>query len=194
MARYKRKNFFIKKDLQGRYIFGVFMTVVLATVLFYLLFSFFMADTLSISYEDYNLELGTSARVLFGRYLGAQWIFLVVGGIVVAFLTMRYTHRVAGPIYRFEKALEEMKAGDFSSRIVLRDRDELKEIADSFNAVNRGLSARIEGMRAAAADVNSALLEAEREAEPGAGGERIREALEANRRLEEQLKAFTIGK
>ena len=194
MARHKRKNFFIKKDLQGRYIFGVFMTVVLATVLFYLLFSFFMADTLSISYEDYNLEVGTSARILFGRYLGAQWIFLVVGGIVVAFLTMRYTHRMAGPIYRFEKALEEMKAGDFSKRIVLRDRDELKEIAESFNAVNQGLSSRIEGMKEAAEDVNRALQEAEREAGPGTAGERIREALDAGRRLEEQLKAFTIGK
>lgn len=52
---------------------------------------------------------------------------------VVFGLSLFFSHFVAGPIYRFEKTLEEMKLGNLSMQVKLRKHDELKDMADLFN-------------------------------------------------------------
>ena len=41
------------------------------------------------------------------------------------------SHRVAGPIYRMIKFLDDVTAGDYSQKLVLRKHDELKDMADA---------------------------------------------------------------
>jgi methyl-accepting chemotaxis protein len=52
---------------------------------------------------------------------------------IVFGLSLFFSHFVAGPIYRFEKTLEEMKLGNLSMQVKLRKHDELKDMADLFN-------------------------------------------------------------
>jgi len=99
-------------------------------------FSFFSSNTLSIVYENYHLQLGVTPGILFKKILSTQWLFLVVGGGVVIVVTMLLTHRVAGPFFRFEKTLDEMILGDISSKIVLRQKDEGKDLAQKINTFN----------------------------------------------------------
>lgn len=49
--------------------------------------------------------------------------------------TILFSHRVAGPIYRLEKAVEQFLRGDFSGRIRLRKTDEFKEIETVVNGL-----------------------------------------------------------
>jgi methyl-accepting chemotaxis protein len=53
--------------------------------------------------------------------------------VVAIFLSLLFSHLVAGPIYRFEKTLEEIRAGNLTMFIKLRKRDEFKETAEIFN-------------------------------------------------------------
>lgn len=46
---------------------------------------------------------------------------------------MRYTHRIAGPMYRFRKAMEEHINGAPLASVQLRDGDLMKEYQDTFN-------------------------------------------------------------
>jgi len=55
---------------------------------------------------------------------------------MVVLVTLVLTHRVAGPFYRFEKTLDEMMNGDISKKIILRKKDEGKELAQKMNAFN----------------------------------------------------------
>jgi len=59
---------------------------------------------------------------------------IAVGFVLVAFVfsshvTTRLTHRVAGPIYRFEKVLEAALEGNVAQKFKLREHDELKDLA-----------------------------------------------------------------
>lgn len=54
-------------------------------------------------------------------------------GLLVSYITIRFTHRFAGPIYRFNAVLDRVLKGDTSPRIVLRKRDYLKETANKLN-------------------------------------------------------------
>jgi methyl-accepting chemotaxis protein len=140
---FKRRNYFINKELQGKYIFKAFLLVALGSILFALIFSFFSANTLSIVYDNYHLRLGTTPGILLNKILRSQWLFIVLGGIAIAVITLFLTHRVAGPFFRFEKTLDNMTAKDISVRIALRPKDEGKELASKINCFNEMLSSNL---------------------------------------------------
>ncbi len=140
-TRYKRKIYFINKELQGKMIFQYFLLLALGSVLFIGIFSIFSSSTLSIVYEDYQLQLGTTPGILFRKILSTQWLFIVLGGLALCMITLRLSHRVAGPFYRFEKVLDAMIQGDVSQPIMLREKDEGKILAQKINEFN-GLISR----------------------------------------------------
>jgi HAMP domain-containing protein len=134
--QYKRRNYFINKEFQGRYLFNYFLLAVMGSLLFVAVFSFFSSNTLSIVFEDYHLQIGMTPGILFKKILSTQWLLIVFGGTGVALITLFLTHRVAGPFYRFEKTFDEMIEGDISHPITLRKKDEGKELAQKINAFN----------------------------------------------------------
>ena len=135
-VHYKRRNYFINKEFQGRYIFNYFLLVFIGSLLFAGVFSFFSSNTLSIAYDNYHLQLGVTPDILFKKILSTQWLFVVFGGGLVVIATLLLTHRVAGPLFRFEKAFDEMVGGDISNKIILRQKDEGKDLAQKINAFN----------------------------------------------------------
>lgn len=147
MVRHKRRQFFINKEFQGKYIFNAFIAVAVGSVLFALVFSFFSSNSLSIVYENYHLKLGTTPSLLLNKILSTQWLFIVLAGIAVAVATLFFSHRVAGPVYRFEKTLDSMTAKDLSCYIRLRRKDEGKVLAEKINCFNEMLSNSIHRMR-----------------------------------------------
>ena len=141
--QYKRRNYFINKEFQGRYIFNYFILVTIGSLLFIGAFSFFSSNTLSIVYDNYHLQLGVTPGILFKKILSTQWLFIVFGGGAVIIITLFLTHRVAGPFFRFEKAFDEMIEGDISNKIILRKKDEGKELAQKINIFNDMLSDKL---------------------------------------------------
>lgn len=144
---WRRRNFFVKKELQGRFIFSFFLLVIAGSFFFTAIFSFLSANTLTIAYKDNNLQIGQTPIILIKEILSAYWMFIVPGGILVVIASMFLTHRFAGPLFRFERTLEEMIRGNFSVHIKLRTRDEAKELADMLNQFNAVISSQLRDMK-----------------------------------------------
>lgn len=142
-GHYKRRKYFINKEFQGRFIFNYFLLAAIGSLLFVAVFSFFSANTLSIVYENYHLQLGLTPGILIRKILGTQWLIIVLGGGAVILVTLLLTHRIAGPFFRFEKSLDEMIDGDLSNKVVLRKKDEGKQLAQKINAFNYILSDKL---------------------------------------------------
>lgn len=161
MKRYKRRNIFIKKEFQGRLIFGYFLFVTGGVLLFIFLLTVFSADTLTISYNNNDLQLGQTPIMLLKKTLAAHWIFIVVGTIFLVMAAMLITHRIAGPMFRFERALDSMLKHNLNDTIYLRTKDESKDLAQKINDFNADLSNTIRRIRSQSSAINS-LLEQER--------------------------------
>jgi methyl-accepting chemotaxis protein len=58
-------------------------------------------------------------------------------------LSVFISHKIAGPVYRFEKSAEELARGRLSHRVRLRSRDELKELQDKLNEMAAALQSRV---------------------------------------------------
>lgn len=58
--------------------------------------------------------------------------------LFIAWASIYLSHKIAGPLYRFQLGLESIKRGDLRARIQLRATDEAKSLANDFNeAVER---------------------------------------------------------
>ena len=140
---YKRRNFFIKKDFQGKLILGYFLFVMGGCLLFIILLGIISADTLTISYNNHDIQMGQTPIMLLKNVIAANWIFLIIGGSLLILAAMLITHRIAGPLFRFEKALDNMAAGNLNDVIHLREHDEGKDLAEKINVFNLGLSQKL---------------------------------------------------
>ncbi|MFH0726906.1 MAG: methyl-accepting chemotaxis protein [Pseudomonadota bacterium] len=146
-AAYKRRNYFINKEFQGRHIFNAFLLVAFGSILFALVFTFFSSNTLSITYDNYQLRLGTTPGILLNKIVSGQWLVIVLGGLLITIITLFLSHRVAGPFFRFEKTLDAMTAKDISVRVTLRPKDEGKELALKINNFNEVISSSLNRIR-----------------------------------------------
>jgi len=141
--RAHRRNYFIKKDFQGKMILGLFLFVICSIILFTVIFGLFSANSMTISYSNHNLQFGQTPVMLFKYALAANWVFIILGGILIMFLILRISHHVAGPQFHFEKVLKHMIDGNLNSTISLRKHDEGTTLATSINSFNSGLSQKL---------------------------------------------------
>lgn len=86
--------------------------------------------------------------------------FLVVSFGYMVFNALKFSHRIAGPMYRLQKTLETATEGDYSVRAKLRTNDFLVEVADSLNEFLAHLELEAGGMEfgdGVVGDVNAEL-------------------------------------
>ncbi len=130
----RRKRYLVKKGLQFRYLGLILAAVVLPALLisgcfYYLIFSL-MAEQLAIPESiAYNL------MPVFHKINAILIIGMPLIIVMLLILGLRISHKIAGPIYRLEKELDEIAKGNFAIRIKMRSRDELIGIAQKINRI-----------------------------------------------------------
>jgi len=128
----KRKARFIGTALQNKTLLIVFVAAlvpaaIIALCLYYLIFNM-LAWQIGIP-EAIAYNLVPVAR----RVNLIILIALPITLFVIWFVALELSHRIAGPLYRLEKELNERIDGKKSGPIQLREKDELKELADKIN-------------------------------------------------------------
>lgn len=141
-----------------------FLFVLLGAFFFTAIFGLLSSDSLTITYENHDLRLGKTPVVLIREILSAHWIFIVIGGLFALVASMFLTHRFAGPIYRLELSLMEMKKRNLDFEVRLRKKDEAKELAALLNEFNATLSKDLTDIRDATEALERSLSEAGRSA------------------------------
>lgn len=180
---FKRRTILIKKNLQYRY-----MALILASVLIgFLIVGLEISWTLSRILAEHPmlqplLDYVTGMLPLFlmktGIYLG---IVLIVSGVI--------SHRMAGPVYKFEKSAKAIASGDLTHRVFLRKGDQLTELQDEFNNMIAEIQSRVKNDRDTA---RAAASRVEKIAEKSPDGEIKKELLELKEKIAGITKDFTV--
>jgi len=147
MNKQMRSNFFIKKNFQGKLILGYVLFVLCGCLLFLFLLTVCSTDSLN---QNCNQDLAHSGLPLWQLLTGLladHWLAIIAGIIVLIAVAMRVTHRIAGPLYRFEKTLDSMLARNLNDTIRLRKKDEGKELAERINVFNADTSRTIKSLQ-----------------------------------------------
>lgn len=134
----RRNTIFIKKGLQLRY-----MTLIILSVLCGLaIMTFELTATLSDLFDTYPVLV----QPIYDQFVPIAFsffykvlIYLLFVVVISAFLS----HKMAGPVYRFEQTCKAIAKGDFSQRVHLRKGDQFVELQDDFNAMMDRVEAEI---------------------------------------------------
>ena len=124
-------------------ILGFFLFVIGSIILFAVILGMFSADSMTMSYKNNNLQLGQTPMMLLKNALAANWIFIIFGGSLLVLAALLVSHRIAGPQFRFEKALKNMIVGNLNDTIYLRTHDEGSALSAQINFFNNQLSQKI---------------------------------------------------
>lgn len=124
----KRKQYLVKPKLQLRYLAILGFIIVVCAIMIYYAF----LDSLLTSPGMDQLSAGTVKNFVRSYTSGFFWVVLIFTAIVLI-ESIFYFHRLVGPIFFFEKAVEKLSKGDFSVNIHCRKKDETKELAEVMN-------------------------------------------------------------
>jgi methyl-accepting chemotaxis protein len=150
----KRKRYIIEGNFQVRLILRFVIIVVVVTLLstgailglFYFRYQFGGVNLNSMIIEvtpDGTSTVSSVFQVVFVPLLAANLLVLIIS---VPF-SLLYSHKIAGPIYRFEQSFDLLLSGDNNFMIVLRKRDEFKYLADKMNALIDYMRRNVEEVR-----------------------------------------------
>lgn len=120
----KLKNFLIVPSYQLRYV--ALLNVVSIAML---LASYFGLKTLYRDALSTCAEFGVHADDFAPVVFGFGLFFLAFTSL----LGIYFSHRTAGPMYRFEKVFRTILAGKTDERVHLRPGDDFKNVAEAFN-------------------------------------------------------------
>lgn len=133
--QYKRRVKLIRPRLQLKLV-GSFAGL----SLFALVFQFILFGTVTARFAA---GLPNDGDVLFAQLAPALAVVLGASlALVMPFtfwIGVRMTHRIAGPVHRFESFLSAVSAGERPQDFRLRDGDELTELAEWINEATRPL-------------------------------------------------------
>ncbi len=128
----------------------------------------------------------------------SMWPALIALVVSAAVFSIYLTHRVAGPLYRFQRSTAELAEGNLALRIRLRDGDELHELADLANQAVAKLDQAMIEIRDRTAGAKNA-MRAVMDGLKSTGGadqanvDRLEEALNESQRIEDVLKRFRVS-
>lgn len=109
---------------------------------------------IAVSLTILTINILLIAGALFPKLVGFSFLVEPNGALVIAisesllflfvwFSSLRFSHRVAGPIFAFQSALQKLEQGDFSTRLRLREKDEFHDMADSMNQSIRSVDLKL---------------------------------------------------
>jgi methyl-accepting chemotaxis protein len=144
MATFKRRKYFIDRQFQTKYIILTILMLVIYTFLFVVILMF--PYIVPLSFDAPLEEQAEAARMLLTLHKSI-WPALGAVILIMSSVSILVTHKIAGPVYRFKKVLAEISGGNLDISIKLRDKDDLKDLAEEFNLVISDLRGSVATLR-----------------------------------------------
>ncbi len=133
----RRRQYVVNKRIQFQFAFLLIMQILVPTVILgtsiYVIHNMYRSCLQEVIGASMNLAPETQAMLnLYG--LGIV-LFLGIAVSLLLFLGIRFSHHVAGPIFKIEKSLEKLAKGEKIDPVYFRKTDMVDNIADNFNAI-----------------------------------------------------------
>lgn len=135
---FKRRTIFIKKQLQIRYMLLIIFSVLCGLTI--------MALELTATLNDLFDAYPVLVQPIYDEFIpiAASFFYkIVIYLLFVVLISAILSHKMAGPVYRFEETCKAIAQGDFSQRVHLRKGDNFMELQDEFNKMMDRVEAEI---------------------------------------------------
>ncbi len=136
--QFKRRTIFIKKNLQLRYM----MMIILSVLCGLAIMTFEITATLNDLFDAYPVLV----QPIYDQFIPIAAGFFYKIAIYLLFVVLIsaiLSHKMAGPVYHFERVCKAIAKGDYSQRVHLRKGDQLTDLQEDFNTMMDRVEAEI---------------------------------------------------
>lgn len=144
---YKRKKYFIKRGFQFGFILKFCILLLIGVVISTGLLFFFSQGTLTSSFQHSRLVIMNTGMAILPAAIYTNLITLGLITLATIIVTLIVSHKIAGPMFRFEKELKEISEGNLAKHVTLREEDQMTEMAESLNQMVSSLHGKVSGIR-----------------------------------------------
>ena len=113
---YTRSHYFIKKDFQTKFILKFCLLLLAGVIVSTGLLFLFSQDSLTSSFQNSRLVIKNTALAILPTVVYTGLITLALLAIATIIVTLFISHRIAGPMFRFEKELKEIGEGNLTKK------------------------------------------------------------------------------
>lgn len=178
-----RKHYFIKKNFQTKFFIGFVALLLIEAVLIAALFMMISRQTLTTGYSGSQFVIESTPSFFFVSFVILSVVVGVAVGLAGMLVFIFLSHRIAGPLYRFEKTLRELSEGNVASRINLRRTDQLTELQNALNVALGRFNDRLKEIKKEVGEAQKAATRNDKE-------KSMREIREILARIKEKINFF----
>lgn len=151
----RRRNYFIKKKFQANFIIRFCLLVIFGALMSGVIVYLASTSTVTTTFDNSRLTMKSTADFILPAVLLSSAVVIVVIGLAAIGVTLFTSHKIAGPLYRMEKDVEEVAAGNLKKRFQLRTTDELKILAKDLDDMTQTFRADIGEIKRLASEIES---------------------------------------
>jgi methyl-accepting chemotaxis protein len=151
--KYRRRNYFIKKRFQTKFILKFCALVVLGAVISGVILYLLSRGTVTTAFVNSRLSIVSTADYILPALIGSGLVSIALISIATAVVVMYLSHRIAGPLFRIERSAKEIGSGNLAIKIRLRSTDEITRMADGLNEMTESLRKSLSGIKSQSDDL-----------------------------------------
>ena len=180
----RRKNYYIDKKFQGKFILKFCLLIVIGSLISGAIIYGMSRATVTTAFENSHLTIKSTADFILPAVLLSSAVVILMIGIATIAITLFTSHRIAGPLYRIEKDINEITSGNLNVAFNLRHGDEIKPIAASLDRMAKSLKEKILAVKEALTQ-----LESEINRSPSPASENIKNRIKS---AKDAINKFTV--
>jgi hypothetical protein len=131
----QRKKVMINRYFQIKLIIKFILVNTLIMLIFSTAIYLFMHSELDANFKSAHAKYTSFNEMLFPIVVSLSIVNLVVSSVIIAFVVLIASFRIAGPLYRFNEVLKAIAKKNLNPMMKLRKKDQLEECAESLGEV-----------------------------------------------------------
>lgn len=191
-AAYKRKTYFIDKSFQAKFILKFCLLVAMGGLLTIGILYLLAARSNTVSFVNSRVVVRSTADFILPVLVQTVVVVLIIVSAGTVAVTMFVSHKIAGPLYRFKKAMQELGEGNFSGGFHIRDADQLKDLAATFHVMIKRTQEAIKGIKASTAGLKDRIKDLSDEVSTERRSKALAELKKISEELDKTLDHFTV--
>ena len=159
--KFKRRNYFIDRSFQTRFILKFCVIIVLSSLLILGGVLFFSNDSNTVAIENTKVIVKRTSDFILPIVAINLAVVLLFSGLAVFVLTLLVSHKISGPLYRLRREINAVQHADFRRNFHIRGNDQLQELAKALDTMCSSLKDKHQELKSDFASLHKFLRDKE---------------------------------
>ena len=130
---YDRRYYFIDKDFQTKFILKFCAVVAVSSIIIGGLIFMLSKGSTTVAIENTRVQVKSTSDFILPVLIQTVVVVSIFSALVVGVLTLLFSHKISGPLFRLKREIDTLKDGDLGRNFNIRASDQLQALSKSLS-------------------------------------------------------------